>query len=141
LTITRLTIKEQEGIMWLMETKTGPDKQEHKYPEGTFGRLVEDFDPLTAVINSGRSVLSQDRDNPKKIREFKDIFSNHFKCHLLALCTQPEIQVSPEQKDVIRTYLYKIFQFPLDTKNTLEWIKADEEKELILATYINSLSK
>jgi len=116
-----------------METSSTPDHQETKFEKGMFGHLVENYNPFRFVMLVEKNPSSED--------QFRSVFATK-KEDLLSLCVKPEVNISPEQGEVIKEFLDEIYEFP--NKEVLlgdEWMKVNNEKQLILATYINSLQK
>lgn len=93
---------------------------EARFDISTFGHLIENFEP-TGFYNPDKTDLF----------EQKNI--------LLALCQTPEVIISPKQTDFIKGFLNQVFEVPTKVKPGGEDFKVDSVKELILATYMNSL--
>lgn len=114
-----------------METKKATGSTEKKFEEGTFGHLVEQYSPPGLAM---RAKLDGDTSE-----SYKETFAD-MKMNFLALCSNPNVMISPLQKEFINKFLYKIYQFPQGKILTgEEWVKVDQERQLVLATYINSL--
>ena len=117
-----------------METTAPPETQETRFDEGTLGHLVESYNPAKLKLYCERNEDSAGLINAR--------FALH-KEGLLSLCNKPDVNISPEQDNVIKRFMGEVYEFEANKRIPIgdDLMKVNNEKLLVLATYINSLQK
>jgi len=117
-----------------MEARSNSEDQEYRFEEGTFGHLVESYNPARLHVYCEKNKSTADN--------IRASFALH-KEDLLGLCVKPDVNISPEQGNVIKGFMGEVFDFEANKRISVgdDLMKVDNEKLLVLATYINSLQK